>query len=57
MWEFEIILLQTQCLSIKPEINQRQFSFTDHVHIHIKDTMKLYAVLFSCFIYAKAVGF
>ena len=25
--------------------------------INIKDTMKLYAVLFSCFIYAKAVGF
>ena len=22
-----------------------------------KDTLKLYAVLFSCFIYAKAVGF
>jgi hypothetical protein len=25
--------------------------------INIKDTLKLYAVLFSCFIYAKAVGF
>jgi hypothetical protein len=24
--------------------------------INIKDTLKLYAVLFSCFIYAKAVG-
>ena len=25
--------------------------------INIKDTLKLYAVLFSCFKYAKAVGF
>jgi hypothetical protein len=25
--------------------------------INIKDTLKLYAVLFSCFIHAKAVGF
>ena len=25
--------------------------------IKSKDTLKLYAVLFSCFIYAKAVGF
>ena len=25
--------------------------------INIKDTLELYAVLFSCFIYAKAVGF
>ena len=25
--------------------------------INIKDTLKLHAVMFSCFIYAKAVGF
>jgi hypothetical protein len=25
--------------------------------INIKDTLKFYAVLFSCFIYTKAVGF
>ena len=25
--------------------------------VNIKDTLKLYALLFSCFIYAKAVGF
>jgi hypothetical protein len=36
MREFEIILLQTQSLSIKPAFNQRQFSF-------IKNTLKHFA--------------
>jgi hypothetical protein len=36
MREFEITLLQTQSLSIKPEFNQRQFSF-------IKNTLKPFA--------------
>ena len=36
MREFEIILLQSQSLSIKPAFNQRQFSF-------IKNTLKRFA--------------
>ena len=33
------------------------FQFQIKKGINIKDTLKLYAVLFSCFRYAKAIGF